>query len=104
MTGDNIVAAVCVSSGSGRTKGHSATLAQPALLSRDHEVSDFTGSDQERKTADSDAYERGVSPLPPGSRADREEAERQSKESGYRTANQPEGQGDRAETPEPNDD
>jgi hypothetical protein len=75
-----------------------------ALLSRDHEVNDFPGSDQERKTADPDAYERGLSPPPRGVRADREEAERQPKESGCRAAYQPEGKRDRAETPEAHDD
>ena len=38
--------------------------AQVALLFRHHEVDDFPGSDQERKTADPDACERGASPPP----------------------------------------
>ena len=85
-------------------RGHSGALAQAALLLSDHEVSDFSDSDQERETADPDAYERGLSPPPPGVRAEREEAERQPKESGCRAADQPEGKGERAETPEANED
>ena len=78
--------------------------AQVALLFRHHEVHDFPGSDQERKTADPGAYERGPSPPPPSFRTDREEAERQSKDGGCRAADRPEGQGDRAETPEASED
>jgi hypothetical protein len=41
-----------------------STLAQAALLFRNDEVHDFPGSDQEGKTVDPHAYERGPSPPP----------------------------------------
>jgi hypothetical protein len=80
-------------------RGHSRTLAQSAVLPREHEIDNLSSGDEKRKGADCDADERGLPPSAPRVGEDGEATEGKPEKRGHRAGDPSEWKGEGAESP-----